>query len=252
MVQEQVSADPFLPQARTKCHEADARPLKQPAQSIVSPSLERESSPLTVASDDHNMEWVGARDDGDGNGVPRASPDDEKMFDEEDESSDSKDSSEAQMGVDMGYTRGRGESGDKSEEQSRRSIQANDDNAPGGSAVCDKFDDFADAYSDEPPPNWQEDDHTKGTEDHSDNYSSDEDEDDDSDGNDDQSKNRKLDELINLFAPLSEKQPPKQKGHTGKKVLPSKMLTYTFPVSVPMSSNVLPPGPTHQVSNSGL
>ncbi|KAG6375180.1 hypothetical protein JVT61DRAFT_3389 [Boletus reticuloceps] len=173
MVQEQVSADPFLPEARNKCHEADARPSKQPAR------------------DDHDMEWVGARDDGDGNGVPRASLDDEKMFDEEDESSDSKDGSEAQMGVDTGYTRGRGESGDESEEQSRQSAQANDDSAPGGSAVCDKFDDFAGAYGDEPPPNWQEDDHTKGTEDNSDNYSSDEDEDDngDSDGDDDQSKN---------------------------------------------------------------
>ncbi|KAG6369263.1 hypothetical protein JVT61DRAFT_15536 [Boletus reticuloceps] len=137
------------------------------------------------------MEWVGVTDDGDGNGVPRASLDDEKMFNEEDESSDSKDGSEAQMGVDTGYTRGRGESGDESEEQSRQSAQANDDSAPGGSAVCDKFDDFAGAYGDEPPPNWQEDDHTKGTEDNSDNYSSDEDEDDDgdSDGDDDQSKN---------------------------------------------------------------
>ncbi|KAG6372401.1 hypothetical protein JVT61DRAFT_7874 [Boletus reticuloceps] len=55
-------------------------------------------------------------------------------------------------------------------------------------------------------------------------------------------------EPINPFALPSE--PPKQKGHTGRKVLPFEMPTYISPISVPVSSNVLP-GPTCQVSNPG-
>lgn len=61
------------------------------------------------------------------------------------------------MDVDMGYAHGSEESRDESEEKSHQFAQGSSDDASGGSLVHDKFDEFANAYNDESPPNWQDD-----------------------------------------------------------------------------------------------
>ena len=123
-----------------------------------------------MASDDSDQdmepEMCGVRANGDGSGVPRASFHSKKISNEEDSDldldMDSSDSAEAQMEVDIGHIHYSEESKDKFKENSCHA-QGSNDSASGGLVVHDKFNEFADAYNAESPPNWREDNYSHGT-----------------------------------------------------------------------------------------
>ena len=79
----------------------------------------------------------------------------------ENKGSDSNEGAGGLMDMDTRYAHSE-ESGDKPRGESRQPSPGGSNNIPAGFAANNRFDDFADAYINEPPAKWPGDDHSHG------------------------------------------------------------------------------------------